>query len=450
MNKRIAIGLAVMAMAVTAVQAATMKSLPAGGDWSATTTWSGGVVPGTVVGGADVVSIGTNSTVTLTTSVAQPLGNVQVGQGGAGALTINTGGSFGNGVKDINVGQNNVGTFIMNGGNVTNGGNFNVAGAVTTTAGSTATINGGTMTNKAINIGQSATGSLSVTGGWLLGSSLTVGDAGKGTFTMNTVNGGGSVINGGAFIIANTATAAGSTATISGGTITNKAITVGKAAAGSLSVTGGTLFGSSLTVGDAGKGTFTLSGAGSVTNAASFVIANALGSAGSTATISGGTMKNGAVTVGKGANGSLSMTGGNLLASSLSLGDTNNLFDGSAVLTGGTMELSSGNSLTINTASTLTIGDTGVLIWDGNRVADIGNLVAVNDIIWSSGSSTLGLTYGLGDQTWANGEYFLHADYDATSLKTTVWADTIPEPATIGMLGLGALITLLFRRLGVS
>ena len=369
MKKRIAIGLAVMAMAATAVQAATIRSVPAGGLWSASTTWALGAVPGVTVGGADAVFVNSNSTVTLNSSVLQPLGNIHVAQqGAAGTLIINSGGSLTTGAgKDINAGNNAVGTFTMNGGNVTNGGNFNIANSATA-GGSKATITGGTMTNLNIYVGKNANGSLSVTGGQLLGSALFVGDVGIGTFTNS-----GTVINSGAFNIANSATAGGSTATITGGTMTNKNINVGKAA-----------------------------------------------------------------------NGSLSVTGGQLLGSSLNMGDTNNLFNGSAALTGGTIEIT--NALTINTASKLTIGDTGELIWNGDKVANIGTLVTSGSIIWSSGSSTLGTTYGLGDQTWTNGAYFLHADYDATDLKTRVWADTIPEPATIGMIGLGALITLLIRR----
>ena len=138
MNKRIAIGIAVMAMAVTAVHAATGDSLVTGGLWSAPATWSGGIVPGTNALTVEIAAMTGASTVTLNSSVPQPLNRVQVGQGGTGAgavgstgtLIINAGGSF-TVTNAINVGMNRFGSFTMNGGNVTNGGNFNIANSAT-------------------------------------------------------------------------------------------------------------------------------------------------------------------------------------------------------------------------------------------------------------------------------------------------------------------------------
>ena len=49
MNKRIAIGLAVMAMASAAFPAATIITAAGTGLWSAPTTWTGAVVPGTTL-----------------------------------------------------------------------------------------------------------------------------------------------------------------------------------------------------------------------------------------------------------------------------------------------------------------------------------------------------------------------------------------------------------------
>jgi len=103
-------------------------------------------------------------------------------------------------------------------------------------------------------------------------------------------------------------------------------------------------------------------------------------------------------------------------------------------------------SLTINTASTLTMEGTGQLIWGGNKVDEIAAFVTANDIVWASGSGS----YTGGDiitsSSWTNGlSSVLNAAYDGTN--TTVWVTTIPEPATVGMIGLGALITLLIRRM---
>ena len=198
---------------------------------------------------------------------------------------------------------------------------------------------------------------------------------------------------------------------------------------------------------------------GNVTNLGNFNVACNGGGGTGSAAISGGVMTNKAITIGGNTNGTLSVTGGQLLGTTLTLGNAvSNLFSGAVTLTGGSIELSTdANGLVINSgnsASKLTIGNTGELIWNGSHVADIATMLTASKIDWSSGSSTLGLTYGLGDRTWTNGIYFLHADYnnDVTTgndLKTRVWADTIPEPATIGMIGLGALITLLIRRMRI-
>ena len=209
----------------------------------------------------------------------------------------------------------------------------------------------------------------------------------------------------------------------------------------------------SINVGMNRIGSFTMTG-GNVTNLGTFNVACNGGGGTGSAAISGGVMTNKAITIGGNTNGTLSVTGGQLLGTTLTLGNaSSNLFSGAVTLTGGSIELStSANGLVINngnTASKLTIGNTGELIWNDSHVADIATMVAASKIVWSSGSSTLNSTYGLGDQTWTNGIYFLHADYSSTDLKTRVWADTIPEPATIGMIGLGALITLLIRRMRI-
>ena len=95
MTKKFALTALALAMASTAVQAANISSAAAGGLWSATTTWTGGVVPGETVAVADVVRIQNGATVTLNSTPTYTLGNVQMGRGTTtGNLVVTTGGTL--------------------------------------------------------------------------------------------------------------------------------------------------------------------------------------------------------------------------------------------------------------------------------------------------------------------------------------------------------------------
>ena len=302
MNKRIVIGIAIMAMAATAVQAATFTTTT-GGDWMTASVWNSTTTPGATVGGNDIARINGGSTVTLAGSVAQPLGNVQVGQSGNGNLILNSG------------------AFL----------------------------------------------------GMLSASTLTIGQVGVGTFTMN------------------------------GGTVTGKTFTISQVA----------------------------------------------GAAGSSAAIhSGATMTlEGSATIGKFGAGSMTMDGGSISAGRLLVGDQTAAFVGTLAFTGGTITLSGSgtNGLAINTAagSQMTMEGNAQLIMAGNQYSVINDYVTLGDLVWANG----GTIAGVGDHTWANGGNYLHTAYDSGANQTTIWVNTIPEPATVGMLGLGSLIVLLVRRM---
>lgn len=225
-------------------------------------------------------------------------------------------------------------------------------------------------------------------------------------------------------------------------------VQIGRTTAGNLILNNGALLtilsGSTLEVGTSALGTLVMNG-GSVTGGTFTVGVNST-AAGSSATIHGGTMNfSGTLTVGKNAAGSLTMDGGSVLVNKFSLGDTANLLNGSAALTGGAMELGSGG-LFINTPSTLTMGNAAQLIMLGDTWSTINDYVNSSDIVWANTGSGIA---GVGLKTWDNGSgSYLHTDYDALTGKTTVWLNqTIPEPATVGMLGLGSLIVLLVRRM---
>ena len=229
------------------------------------------------------------------------------------------------------------------------------------------------------------------------------------------------------------------------------AVRVGRGSAGNLIVSSGanmTLsLGNNMSVGDNELGYYTQNG-GTVNALSAFNIATLVGTtAGSLATINGGTLNVGTTLfVAKAANGGMDITGGTVKTRDLTIGATNNTTVGTVSLSGGSLEVTS-TAFAINTASQLEIGTGGTLILGGDVWSTVGDYVNSGDIVWDALDT---VTAGVGDKTWHNwnGQGYLHTDYDALTGKTTVWVNqTIPEPATVGMLGLGSLIVLLVRRM---
>lgn len=222
--------------------------------------------------------------------------------------------------------------------------------------------------------------------------------------------------------------------------------------AGNLIVNSGGFLGlftnSTMNIGDAGVATLVMNG-GTITGK-TFKVANDVSAAGSSATIHGGTIAfNGAMTIGAKAAGSMTIDGGSVLTEKLFVGTTNtDSYAATVTLTGGTLEVTgtSAGDFFINSASQFNIGGTGNLILAGDAWGIIDGYVNSQDIVWNTGTGVA----GVGDKTWhsQNGTGYLHSDYDSLTGKTTVWVnETIPEPATVGMLGLGSLIVLLVRRM---
>jgi len=92
-----------------------------------------------------------------------------------------------------------------------------------------------------------------------------------------------------------------------------------------------------------------------------------------------------------------------------------------------------------NGANTLTMNGTTVLDFTGNTVADYTTL----DLFKNWGSIVTNSTTTFTAVGLASGQ-----SLDLSHLTTGGPITVIPEPATIGMLGLGALVTLLIRRMG--
>jgi len=107
------------------------------------------------------------------------------------------------------------------------------------------------------------------------------------------------------------------------------------------------------------------------------------------------------------------------------------------------------NPLTFNSAgSTLTIANAATLTLGGDMTTAIAGFTSGN-LLWATGSSTLGDLYGTGDQTFDNGfGSYLHSFYDSGAAKTIVWVDLVPvpEPTALSLALLGGLGLLVGRR----
>ena len=202
-----------LAMASTVAQAANISSALGGGLWSATTTWTGGVVPGETVAVTDVARIVNTSLVTLDYSPTYALGNVQIGRttGGAGNLKVTTGGVLNMTLgSNMEVGSQTVGTLLMSGGTI------NVLSALNITAaagasGSSATVNSGNLNvGTALAVGKFGLGTLTINGGSVVANAMPVGAVG--------INSSASLLGGslqlGALLNPLTFNSAGSTLTI--------------------------------------------------------------------------------------------------------------------------------------------------------------------------------------------------------------------------------------------
>ena len=206
---------------------------------------------------------------------------------------------------------------------------------------------------------------------------------------------------------------------------------------------------SSLLVGDQTGGTFLMSG-GTINNTGRVDITASVLASGSTATINGGNLNVGlAINVGKFAFGTLAINGGSVQALKMFVG-TNGI-NSFVNLQGGTLTLldTLTGGLTFNTVgSTLTIANAATLTLGGDKTTAVAGFAGGN-LLWATGSSTLGGLYGTGDQTFDNGfGSYLHSFYDSTPAKTYVWVDMVPvpEPATLSLALLGGIGLLVGRR----
>ncbi|MBI9021281.1 MAG: PEP-CTERM sorting domain-containing protein [Verrucomicrobia bacterium] len=392
---------------------------------------------GDTVLGTSIINI--NSGGSLTSDGTQFAGVNRVGSDGDATLNINDGGaaSF-SGTSFFEVGENSGDAGYVN---VNSGGALTVSQATKLGADAACvgavTINGGTATfNNNLAIGFSA------------------GSTGQVTLNSGVVN-----VSGGQIRMADDNATAVGTFTMAGGTLNHT--------------------GSDVLV--ARKGTATFTQSGGTINGAGFILGNMAGGNG-TMNVSGGSNSlSGSITLGRvdGATGTLNMSGGFMDASSLLVGNEAGS-DGTFTLTGkdtyvkvGTLSMGAAGA---DVNSMIVVNDGllqfSALVADGNSanesfamsggvlqmrhltspdiVNEIDALITAGVFTWSiAAEDSLAATYDVADatRTWVNGDgVTLYANESGTNYSF-IWAEAIPEPATVGMMGIGALITLMVRRI---
>lgn len=158
-----------------------------------------------------------------------------------------------------------------------------------------------------------------------------------------------------------------------------------------------------------------------------------------------GTLTNsGRIAVAPDGTGSLTLNSGSIVSlGNLVLGNTNSMGTATVNLLGGTASF---DNVTFDTAADLLNIENGVLLTlNTNRLSVIAGFVASGNITWDNGDVA---NTSVGDMTWDNGAgSYLHADFDSGTAKTTVWVNqTIPEPATLGLVAFAGAAVLIIRR----
>lgn len=374
--------------------------------------------------GASIINV--NNGGSLTSDGTQFNGINRIGSDGDATLNINNGGSAHfSGTAAFEVGENSGDSGFVN---VNSGGALTVSqvtrlGADAACVGHV-TVDGGTaMFNADVAIGYSAnatgritlnSGTMTVAGGQIRMADSAATSVGFFDMTGGTLEHGGSDI-----LVARKGTA---TFTQSGGTLNGRGVVAGNMAGG--------------------NGTLNISGGDNVLSGA--ITLGRVDGATGVLSMSGGTMTTTALLVGNeaGSDGTFTLSGKDayLKAETLSLGVAAAAVSSSIHVEDGLLQfhaiVADGNS-----ANESFLLEGGVLqmrhLTTPGIVDDMDALIAAGVFTWTqSALDSLAATYDSGNATrsWTNGDgVTLYADESGTNY-TFMWTETIPEPATIGML----------------
>jgi len=361
-------------------------------------------------------------------------GNLAVGGGGTGFLTIENGGTvsgfagfLGNepgGMGTVTVGSGSTWTLtqnvevgrvagttgsltIENGGTVNSAG-FSVGGGSGGRPGGTGTViieTGGLLTSGSGTIGNQSSGMVTVDGTWTDRGLLTVGSGATGTLTVEN---GGLVTSGGLTTVGNASGTMG-TVDINGGTLMSSApggmlVASMSGSTGAVNVTnGGSLQTTALTIGSGGTGDLTISNGASVTATGGTTVANTSGSSGTVDVDSGGTLATSMLrTPPGGGTAQVNFNGGTLLATMNNSGFVTgfsgtelNIEGGGLTINDGGFTVATDNTSAFTGVGGLTKIGSGTVILDapntymGQTIVEAGTLAAGGVDVFSADSDTV-------------------------------------------------------------
>jgi T5SS/PEP-CTERM-associated repeat protein/autotransporter-associated beta strand protein len=359
---------------------------------------------------------GSNGTVTVNAGLLNNSGYLYVGNSGGGTLSIMNGGEVDSGTALIGTESNGSGAVTVNGSDFYVDGNL-VVGASGT--GSLSITNFGDVTSHSgyIGIQSTSSGIVTVNSGssWSMTNDLYVGDSGNGTLSIAN---GSLVSNNYGYVGENSDGVGKVTVNGTGSTWTNNSgLIVGDSGTGTLAITnGGVVSSSGTAIGDSagGSGTVNVGGAGSSLTSTGFDI-GINGATGSLAITNGGTVlsTNGGVSVG---NGSVTVDGptsswqisGTENAGGISIPSGLLLGDGSSSPEGSLATLAITRGATVATGWNMIgifPGGNGSVIVDGaDSTLSTSGSVPASNLDGTAGNLSLGIGIaGTGSLTISNG-----------------------------------------------
>ena len=393
-------------------------------------------------GSSQDITVGASQTVTVTGVVSSAGTGGSWRKAGGGTLELGGSNTYNTGltviagkVKIVDAGTLGDGTagFSLNNGNGDLGGTTQTVGAFSILNGQASSLSNGTLIATSFRNSETAAGVGTVSAVLAGTGAFTHDGAGTGIFAANNTYSGGTLISAGRIQVGNGGTAG----TLGSSAVTNNAalvfnrsdvFSVGNVISGTGSLTNIGTGKLTLTANNTYTGATTVAAGTLVVNgslASSLMTVNDGATLGGTGTVQAVTMDAGSILSAGNSPGTMTFAG-NLILSANSTNIMQIFIDGFDVLKG---------------AGTNTIMMAGYTLFDftGNTVASGSSFTVLTN--WAAGGISTNITATFGYDGLAIGQ-----SLDYSKLVSDGLVTVIPEPATIGMLGLGALITLLIRR----
>jgi hypothetical protein len=309
--------------------------------------------------------------------------------------------------------------------------------------GGTTTLDAAALPAKTVDVGRQGVATLDVVAGGSLTNSgkfnISVKDtSGAGTLLLN----GGSVHSVGKVSVGAQLGAPAGTVVVNSGSLTGDGgFQVGVKTTGNFTMNGGILTFNEIATGGIEEGTTVING-GTLTAHSGFQVGNNILAAGSVVTMNDGLLYSKTLNVGRKADAEMTVYDGTIETGLLGIGGIAGFETATGVLDllGGSITTTNAGGLLMRENGLLNIENDALLILAGNAYSNINASANSGKIDWDNA-----LVDTVGDYTWSNGSgSYLTSEFDGTD--TTVWVTTIPEPATIGLLGLSGLALFIRKR----